>query len=80
MHSHIKQKKEKTKHWKPPSYKTAVLPKSRYVQCLVNQGKFLRWNRKSPHSFSNILHYSGCEDLALHEKNKKKKYYTLHSS
>ena len=46
-----------------------------YVQCLVNQRKFLRWNGKSPHSFSNILHYSGCEDLALHEK-KNKKYYT----
>ena len=78
MYSHVKQKKRKTKHSKPPSYKTAALPKSKYVQCLVNQRKFLRWNRKSSHSFSNILHYSGCEDLALHEKNNKKKI--LHTS
>lgn len=77
MYSHVKQKKRKTKHSKPPSYKTAALPKSKYVQCLVNQRKFLRWNRKSPHSFSNILHCSGCEDLALHKLKKNTTHFTL---
>lgn len=66
MFSHGKQKK------KQKTFKAPVI----YLQCLVNLHKSLSWNWKSPHSFSNILHYLGCEDVALHQP--KQKQNTTH--